>query len=569
MRGPQHQVKPAASKDLQCGSRAEHITAKATSTVPKPGERRAVGPAGVGGAARAYGSTGNRRGPSALPWSGQGGSYKPMVKSSAAQRESEGVIVPVRAAEHNAVGGKDPCFGRARGAGTGEGMAGASRPNNPGGCKPADKVRHLQNALWAAAKRSPGRRFHALYDRISRVDLLAEAWRRVKVNRGAGGVDGETITTIEAYGVARMLEEVQQELMTGRYRPAPVLRRTIPKADGSKRPLGIPTIKDRVVQAATKLILEPIFEADFLDSSYGFRPGRSATQALETLRIRGARGGNHVFDADIRDFFGSIDHDLLLERIKRRISDRRVLRLIRLWLKAGVMKDGEVERSLAGTPQGGVISPLLSNIYLHFLDRVWERQCSHLGVLVRYADDFVVMCETAAACEEAERRVKIILGLLKLELHPEKTRRVELTRGKEGFDFLGCHLHKRVSGRLLEQGRRVYFLHRWPNARAMKRVRQRVHELTDRRWHGVKDIRDVIRRINPVLRGWGNYFRTGNAANKFIQVDWYVVGRLRRLQIKRRGRNLRAGQARRWTREWLEGHGLYRLRGTIRYPGVA
>ena len=191
------------------------------------------------------------------------------------------------------------------------------------------------------------------------------------------------------------------------------------------------------------------------------------------------------------------------------------------------------------------------------------------GVRFPSATRLVVICETAEACEEAERRVRIILAHLKLELHPDKTRRVELTLGKEGFDFLGCHLHKRVSGRLLTQGRRVYYLHRWPSPRAMKRVRQRVRELTDRRWCGVKDIRDVIRRLNPILRGWGNYFRTGNAADKFTQVDRYVVERLRSLMVKRRGRNLHAGQAKKWTRDWFEGHGLYRLRGTIRYPGAA
>jgi group II intron reverse transcriptase/maturase len=246
-----------------------------------------------------------------------------------------------------------------------------------------------------------------------------------------------------------------------------------------------------------------------------------------------------------------------------------VLKLLRQWLEAGVMEDGIETRTLSGTPQGGVISPLLSNIYLHFLDAVWTRQCAQLGTLVRYADDFVVMCETARNCEEAERRIRIILARLELQLHPQKTRRVDLTEGREGFDFLGCHLHKCVSGRLLERGIRRFYLQRWPSMRSMKRVRQRVKELTGRNRNGVQDVRVLIRDLNPVLRGWGNYFRTGNAAVKFRQADRYVAWRLKRLLIKKRGRNLRAGQADQWTEEWLHGLGLHKLSGTIRYPTAA
>ena len=428
---------------------------------------------------------------------------------------------------------------------------------------PIDKVRQLQRKLWVCAKRSKTRRFHALYDRIYRSDVLWEAWRRVRSNGGAAGVDKETIQAIEQRGAGEFLMEIQAALRAGRYRPSPVKRRWIPKADGKQRPLGIPTVRDRVVQMAAKLVIEPIFEADFQPCSYGFRPKRSATQALEAIRVAGNRGMNFVVDADIQGYFDNIQRDTLMELVKERISDRRVLKLIRQWMECGVMEDGTVRETLAGTPQGGVISPLLANIYLNKLDRIWAARCSQLGTLVRYADDFVAMCGTESRAKEALRRIGLVMNRLGLTLHPAKTRMVDLRRGKESFVFLGCTIRKKRS---IQRAPDRHYMQRWPSPKATKKLRGRVRELTNKRQSG-KDVKQIVAELTPVLRGWGNYFRTGNADREFNKMDSFVVMSLRRWQYRRGGQ--RPTKRAPLTGDQLYGMGLHKLMGTVKYPAQA
>lgn len=394
-----------------------------------------------------------------------------------------------------------------------------------------EKSRQLQRNLYLAAKKDKQRRFHALYDRIFRLDILWRAWKEVRENKGSAGIDGITFEMIEGYGVEEYLLDIQEDLQNEKYRPKPVKRVYIPKPDGKQRPLGIPTIRDRIVQQACKIVIEPVFEANFLDSSYGFRPKRDAKQATEKVKKELYKNW-YVVDADIQGYFDNINHEILLGLLNRRISDRRVIKLCRQWLQAGVIENGKYYPTKKGSPQGGVISPLLANIYLHVLDSYWENH-KELGVIVRYADDAVIVCRTRKDAESAFEHLKRIMTKLKLTLNPQKTKVIDMN--KESFDFLGfCYqkFGKTKSGRKLP-----YMM---PSKKTMKKVKDAIRVITCRK-SAYEGLEQKVGKLNPLIRGWRNYFQHGNSTKRFKQLDEYVWMKLwRRVYYRRKQKKYRA-----------------------------
>ena len=386
------------------------------------------------------------------------------------------------------------------------------------------KAQELWKTLYLCAKESKTRRFHALYDKIYRSDILWEAWQRVRRKRGSGGVDSQTLEDIEDYGEKKFLNELYLELKEKRYHPQPVLRTYIPKDDGKKRPLGIPTIKDRVVQMATKLVIEPIFEADFKDCSYGFRPKRNAHQAIAKIR-KESKKNYWVLDVDIQGYFDNINHDKLMKLVEQRISDRRVLKLIRQWLQVGIMEEGKVRNSHLGAPQGGVISPLLSNIYLNVMDSLWSKRFSHLGALIRYADDFVILCRTKQQALESIQVIQAIMKKLDLSLHPEKSRLVNIWDDSDGFDFLGFH-HRKFPIRR-KGGRTFFIMNHIPSKKAMKKMRKKIKDFTEPRHKLFMDIKELVKGLNRRLQGFKNYYQLSPMSKRWLnRIDWYVLQRL-------------------------------------------
>jgi len=392
----------------------------------------------------------------------------------------------------------------------------------------------LQHALYRTAKADPGRRFHSLRDKVYRRDVLRRAWVNVRRNNGAAGIDKTTLAMVEEYGVSRLLDEVADDLRDGGYRPSAARRVFIPKpGTAEQRPLSIPTVRDRVVQAAIKIVLEPIFEADMLPCSFGFRPKRAAHDALQVLIDESWRGRRWVVETDIANCFEAIPHEELMQAVEERVCDQAVLKLLRAMLRAGVMEGSQVRKPVTGTPQGGVVSPLLANIYLHRLDRAWDVR--RHGVLVRYADDLVVMCKSRQQAEDALACLRVLLADLGLGPKETKTRIVHLEVGGEGFDFLGFH-HRwvRSQGRVGTKG--VTFLARWPARRAMQHARDRIRDLTARRRlrHSVEWI---VEDLNRFMRGWAAYFRYGNSADQFDKINRYARMRIAIFIAKRHRRS--------------------------------
>lgn len=413
--------------------------------------------------------------------------------------------------------------------------------------KPANyakvKAQELQDKLYLTAKENPKRRFHALYDKIYREDILREAWRRVKGNKGSGGVDGITIDHIvNEHGEEQFVEEIRERLITGTYHPLPARRREIPKGDGKFRPLGIPAIIDRVVQMATKLVIEPIFETDFKESSYGFRPKRDAKGAIRHIRRAVKKGVYWVVDVDITGYFDNIQHEKLMKLVEQRISDRRILKLIRKWLKAGYVKDNQFYETELGSPQGGVISPLLGNIYLNYLDTIWENKFTELGTFVRYADDLVILCKTKEQALKSIDVLKAVFGKLELQMNTSKSKLINLWDDKEGFDFLGMH-HRKIPKQI--KGTERHILRSYPSKKAMKKMKEKVKEVTEPRNRLFWTMNRMVEELNPKIQGWRNYYAMDSFADLFLnKIDWYIRKRLMLFWNKKRNRRKKHSNSR-------------------------